>query len=101
MTAEAANPNPGERILEAGRRIYAAHQAEKALPHRTAGEAVCEALMTALGGATALASGIGGPIDPEQLAVMFEQAADRAEEALAEVTGTVPANWTNQDESAG
>lgn len=93
MTAAAANP--GERILEAGRRIYAAHQAETALPHATIGETVCEALMHVVGMGVALASGLGpdGPvIVPEQLAEMFEGAAKYAEQALAEMTaGTTAA----------
>lgn len=102
MTEEQST-GPGARIVEAGRRIYAAHRAESALAHRTVGEAVCEALMHAVGMGCALTSGLGpdGPVIlPAQLAELFEGAADRAEEALAEATGAPAANGTNQDESA-
>jgi hypothetical protein len=79
---------PPERILEAGRRVYAALQAEKALPHlKSGGETGAEAFIHAAGMAAALANGIAGPeITAEQLATVFEQAADNAEEALAQLT---------------
>lgn len=84
---------PGERILEAGRRVYAALQAEKALPHlKSGGETGAEAFIHAAGMTAALASGFGvseGGITPEQLATVFEQSADNAEEALAQLTALV------------
>lgn len=86
-TAEA---KPGERILEAGRRVYAALRAEKALPRlKSGGETGAEAFIHAAGMSAALASGFGageGGISAEQLATVFEQAAEHAEEALAQLT---------------
>lgn len=81
---------PAERIVEAGRRVYAALQAEKALPHlKSRGETGAEAFIHAAGMCSALASGFGvdeGGITPEQLATVFEQAAENAEDALAQLT---------------